>query len=111
MWFRIRIDAQRTAMQIDLVHDSGFEKCVNSLVDRRQRHRRHLPADLFVNLFRIRMSRKRSERLEDHRPLMRSGQAMLMAKLAKRLRGVGVMFVCALHKGIDEENSQRIRVL
>ena len=110
MWFRIRIDPQRAAMEVDLVHDPRFEKCVERLVDSRQRHRGHLSTDFLVNLFRIRVSRKRRQSLEDHRALMRSGQAVPMAKLAKCLRAVRVLSAGMLHKGVDEAKSQRIRV-
>jgi hypothetical protein len=110
VWFRIRIDAQRAAMEVDLVHDPRFEKCVERLVDSRQRHRGHLSTNLLVDLFRIRMPGKRSQSLKDYRALVRSGQAMLMAKLAKRLRAIRVLSGGMLHKGVDEAKSQRIRV-
>jgi hypothetical protein len=48
------------------------------------------------------MPRQRGQCLEDHCALMRSGHAMLMAKLAKRFRAVVGMFDSTLHKTIDE---------
>jgi hypothetical protein len=110
MWFRIRIDPQRSAMQVDLVNDPRFQKSMERFVHSRQRHRRHLTTNFLVNLFRIWVSRKRRQRLEDHRTLMRSGHAMRMTKLTKSLRAVVVMFSDVLHKGVDGPNSKRIRV-
>lgn len=119
----IRVNAKGSVMQTDLVHDLGGDERVNSLVNRRERHRGNLPMYAFVNLFGARMPIHGHQRLVDHGSLVSRRQPVLVTQLAEinvlpdsgsacaqRIRLLLPWSWLGGHTGIDEQNRKRIRV-
>ena len=100
----IWIHTKRTAVKADLIHNSRFKKCVQSLVDSRQRYGRNLRPHSGVHLFRPRVSRHILQRVINHVPLVRSRKTIAVTQLAEP-------DLCLnLHKAIDEAIGKRIRL-
>jgi len=75
----VAINSKRPVVNADFTKDSRIEKCVDGLVDRRQRDCRNLLSDPLEDFFRTGMARHCHQRLKDDLPLVGHRPAMLVA--------------------------------